>query len=299
MAWSRDGTMLAVACNENNEATSIVLYQPGNNSCRVVKGPSAGNAICGFRPVGPLLAFLRPLARTRHLVGRCQRQPANSVSPPGKCRRPKPISEQRTWWQGAIDSPHQILFSLLADEKGSFRWRQRGSPRRKTAGVSCLRRDHSGRSRNREADRVPSRRQRNHAPLRRRRQPLRLHQPSAASLAHHHGGQPLHYRPAGAIGSTRVHPMEPWISPRTVVLSGSRCVMPAPLCSIAKPEKPRASNRKEMSATHRVHPNGSLVASFGWQSTTSGFGNRKTGKVDSRRPTIRAVGGTSPRTASI
>ena len=77
LAWSRDGTTLAVACLED----SIVLYQPGSKSRRVVKGP-LGMLWVAFDPSGRF-AFLQHLARARHLVGRRQRQPATPFHPLG------------------------------------------------------------------------------------------------------------------------------------------------------------------------------------------------------------------------
>jgi WD40 repeat protein len=112
MAWSRDGATLAVACTEH----SIVFYQPASKSRRVVNGPLGGALRVAFDPSGRFL-FSYSTWGKRGILWDVANASAELRFTPSEMPPEEPVPEHIAWWQGAIDSPHQILFSLLPEDK--------------------------------------------------------------------------------------------------------------------------------------------------------------------------------------
>jgi serine/threonine protein kinase/WD40 repeat protein len=118
MAWSRDGTNLAAACDDDG----LVLYSAAAKSSRVLKGPLGGAVALDFDPTGRYLLSVSVWAGRTILWDVANARPelrfsSTELAPKERSNiGPKPGD----WWQLALDPPHHVITSLLP-ETGTLR----------------------------------------------------------------------------------------------------------------------------------------------------------------------------------
>ncbi len=114
LAWSPDGTTLAVACRND----SIVLYQPAGKIRRVVQGPPGGNLGIAFDPSGRYLlssslwsghGILWDLAETRAVLR------FNALELPARAAHAG--GTMTTWWQPALSPSYRVIRAFLPEKE--------------------------------------------------------------------------------------------------------------------------------------------------------------------------------------
>jgi WD40 repeat protein len=115
MVWSPDGATLAIV---DTGTLNIVLYQPASKSRRVVKGPVGGAALVAFDPTGRFLLSFSLWSGRCILwdVANASAELRFSNSELGSKGAAHSGSQVVGWWQGAQDPPHHVITSLLPED---------------------------------------------------------------------------------------------------------------------------------------------------------------------------------------